>query len=348
MNALELARLLGDLPDEMITESDAAFYPRRRIRLAAVSAAAACIVLLIAAAVYPRIRVEKPPAVTETQTALTTTLTTPTDPNASAETTAPTADSTHSADTTRTESTAQSTSGSTAPTATETGTTASDSTTAATAPTGTASRTTVTTTTVSGTVPSDTTFAKSDITYPENSTRYHADTTGFSNETTTYCEEFTGVTETTAFMYSETVLLPHYAQTVSVPGDTAAGTSVFGFRTVTGSERTAILAEMGFTGNAADYDLLSFTVSTDRTAAALTGASAADARMQFRLTVLDEGSSSGVTHTAFYIPVPRSWRIAPLHCSANCYPIESAVRFAELRAQNQPLNVTHYFREVIL
>ena len=91
MNGEKLYELLQDLPDEFITEAAVPHRRRRISMLAVIPAIAACLAVVIAAAVYPKLRAQRPadiaaPIVTEqsaesgtdiTQTAFTTAGTAP-------------------------------------------------------------------------------------------------------------------------------------------------------------------------------------------------------------------------------------------------------------------------------
>ena len=66
MNEWELSELIGDLPDDMITE---AYAPHRKHQIIYIlSAAAACFVAVIAAVIYPKLRMQTPETVSEPET----------------------------------------------------------------------------------------------------------------------------------------------------------------------------------------------------------------------------------------------------------------------------------------
>ena len=75
MNPLRFSEILADIPDEFIVS--AAEPQKKTVHWSTISAVAACIVLLISAAVYPRLRVKTPemiaPSATTTETVGTTT-----------------------------------------------------------------------------------------------------------------------------------------------------------------------------------------------------------------------------------------------------------------------------------
>ena len=60
MNANELYSLLNDLPDDYVTAAAGTHKQSRKPLYVMIPALAACIVLLLAAAVYPKLRTQKP------------------------------------------------------------------------------------------------------------------------------------------------------------------------------------------------------------------------------------------------------------------------------------------------
>lgn len=89
MKPIDLAELLNDLPDEMIVPAAKPARTKPRRLQYFITSAAACLLVLIAAAVYPKLRVQKPGTIPEPETQITATDTTAADPALSAEQTAP-------------------------------------------------------------------------------------------------------------------------------------------------------------------------------------------------------------------------------------------------------------------
>ena len=88
MNADELYTLLNDLPDDYVTAAAGTHRQSRRTLYLMIPALAACITLVIAAAVYPKLRMQQPERKDPAYTAVTTSVT---DTVTAAETTAVTA-----------------------------------------------------------------------------------------------------------------------------------------------------------------------------------------------------------------------------------------------------------------
>ena len=63
MNAENFMDLLNTLPDDMIVSAVHAKYQRRALPVWLMPAAAACLIIGIAAAVYPKLRIQKPPVI---------------------------------------------------------------------------------------------------------------------------------------------------------------------------------------------------------------------------------------------------------------------------------------------
>ncbi len=338
MNALELARLLGDLPDEMITETDAAVYPGRHIRLAAVSAVAACIALLIAAAVYPRTRIEKPPVITDTPPAVTTTLTDATAPT-SAETTAPTA---HSTETTRTETTAASLSGGTSVTTTETGTTAttfSTGTTATTTPAGTdeTSKTTeapgTTAHSASGIAVSDTTRIVTDITHAEETTVCICETTGGQ-------QDDTGSPAVYEIVQYRTVTF------TTMEEDGKQQTACYAFRLVPDDERAEVcrLFQIPAQYSGAEYDLLRFGIETGFEGVCLTRCDIFRQGTVLTLLTLDTGAEAhGTDIIGCVLPVPHAFGPDPKTVTCNLMVTNDQAFFD--RVSSGSLQVIRYYAD---
>ena len=363
MNALDLARLLGDLPDEMITEADAAFYPGRRIRLHVLYAAAACIAVLIAAVVYPKLRVQRPPVIAEDSLPVTDTATPP-----AAETTLPddttryapavtTATApgviTDSTVTTATVLTTDSGESTESNTATRTTLTTADTATDTNSP-----RTSVTVTTATS---PDKTTTRSETDPPPVITtalvwqRLVQTTSAPIPVSTTDLLFYT--TETgcdTTCAYLETTESPPVQTAVYVPrGELPAGTVpelesgswVSDFTFVPDAEQKAYCERFGISAEYADgsYDLLHFCFATDLRAATAVRARSYGQSFTVELILLDEGIAQPVHSTEFLIPVPRAWQIDPEQCGCDIgLPYNSKPHYDNFRTRTDPMLIIHY------
>lgn len=97
MNGEKLYELLQELPDEFITEAAGPHHKRRIAWRVMIPAIAACFAVIIAAAVYPKIRIQKPDITADVSSAATEQTAVPVTQNPEALTTEPAAQTTASA-----------------------------------------------------------------------------------------------------------------------------------------------------------------------------------------------------------------------------------------------------------